>query len=125
MAKNKPKPGDVYLGDGIYGPKPANMFGLMKRDLSASEFNRYVGSITKGREATEKQYMMLNPGKYVNRDSSGEKSVLRDDSGAIIKAMNPAKARAIVTGRRVAKRAEAARTNKATTRKVGRKNQAF
>jgi len=126
MAKNKRKPGDIDLGDGIYGPKPANSFGLMKRELSASELSRKVESTLAGLAATARQYRMLYPGRQVNYDNSSGRTVVKDDqTGAIIKPMLPSKARAIVTGRRVAARAESARTNKATTRKVGRKNQAF
>jgi hypothetical protein len=126
-----PKPGEEYYGDGIYGPKrppEPNYFGKKnKRDISNAEFSRYAEDAWKGLSATMKQYELLNPGKRAGIDVSGPGVGARlfDNKGNTIKAMHPSKARAIITGRRVAARAESARTNKATTRKTGAKKKAY
>jgi ribosomal protein L44E len=97
----KPKPGDVYLGDGIYGPKPANQFGKMKRELSAAETDRYTGNTTKGLLATQRQFNRLNPGYGVEFGPGLTLPIQKKTqsgwryTGENAKAILPAKARAV------------------------------
>jgi hypothetical protein len=103
MAKSKRNPGDVDLGDGIYGPKPLNAYGKVGRDLSASELSRLVENELRAQAIIANQYMTLNPGKQVNYDNSSGKTVVTDKNGVRIKAMLPSKFNAIVKGRKNAR----------------------